>query len=72
MGDDLLPANPVRYADDIRANTMGFLSVAQVGRCMGEMDNKVLDGAFLRGMPVLRKFLLVYILLIVNYISFTK
>ena len=39
---------------------------------MGEVAHEVSDGAFLRGDALLRKFLFVYILLIINYISFTK
>jgi hypothetical protein len=43
-----------------------------VGRRMGEVAHKVSDGAFLWCDALLRKFLFVYILLIINYISFTK
>lgn len=51
---------------------MGVLAPAQVGRRMGEVAHKVSDGAFLWCDALLRKFLFVYILLIINYISFTK
>lgn len=47
MGDDLLPANPARNAHDIRSDTVGVLAIAQVGRSLGKMADKVSDGAFL-------------------------
>lgn len=47
MGNHLLPANPAGYADDIRADTMGFQSVAQMGRGLGEVDDTLPDRAFL-------------------------
>ena len=72
MGDYLLSANLTRNADDIRTDTMGILATPQVGRRMGEMDDKVSDGTFLWGHVVLRKFLLACILLVINYISFSK
>ena len=72
MGDHILSANPAGYADDIRTDTVGILAVAQMGRCLGQMDDKVSDGAFLWRDVILRKFLLDYILLIINYMSFTK
>ena len=72
MGDDILPADPVGYADDIRADTVGFLAVAQMGRRMGEVAYKVSDRAFLRGDALLRKFLFTYISLIINYLCFEK
>lgn len=72
MGYDLLPANPARNAHDIRSDTVGVLAIAQVGRSLGKMADKVSDGAFLWCDAILRKFLFAYILLIINYISFTK
>lgn len=72
MGDDLLPANPARNAHDIRSDTVGVLAIAQVGRSLGKMADKVSNGAFLWCDAILRKFLFAYILLIINYISFTK
>lgn len=72
MGDDLLPADIARYADDIRPVAMGVLSAAEMGRFLGKMADALPDGTFLRGHALLRKFLFVYILLIINYISFTK
>ena len=72
MGDHILSANLAGYADDIRTDTVGILAVAQMGRCLGQMDDKVSDRAFLWGNALLRKFLLDYILLIINYMSFTK
>lgn len=46
MGDHLLSANITWNADDIRPDTMGFLAVAQMGRGLGQMDDKVLNGTF--------------------------
>ena len=54
MGDHLLSANITWNADDIRPDTMGFLAVAQMGRGLGQMDDKVLNGTFLWGDVVLR------------------
>ena len=72
MGDHILSANLAGYADDIRTDTVGILAVAQMGRCLGQMDDKVSDGAFLWRDVILRKFLLAYILLIIIIISFAK
>ena len=72
MGDHLLSANITWNADDIRPDTMGFLAVAQMGRGLGQMDDKVLNGTFLWGDVVLRKFLFTYISLIINYLCFEK
>ncbi len=33
MGNHILPANPARYADDFRTDTMGILVIAEMGRC---------------------------------------
>lgn len=60
MGDYLLPANTARYADDIRTDTVGFQSAAQVGRCVGEMADKVSDGAFLWCHALLRNITIFY------------
>lgn len=54
MGHHLLPANPARNVDDFRADTMGFLAVAEMGRSLGEVDYTLPDGAFLRGNALLR------------------
>lgn len=72
MGYDLRTTDTPWNADDIRTNSMGVQPVTQMGRRMGEMDNTLFDGAFLWCYALLRKFLFVYILLIINYISFTK
>ena len=47
MGYDLLPANPARNAHDFRTDTMGFQPIAQMGRSLGQMADKVSDGTFL-------------------------
>ena len=57
VGDHLLSANITWNADDIRPDTMGFLAVAQMGRGLGQMDDKVLNGTFLWGDVVLRGLL---------------
>ena len=72
MGYDLLPTNPVGNADDFRADTVGVQHPAKMGRCLGEVADTLSDGAFLRGDALLRKFLLACILLVINYISFSK
>lgn len=46
MGDNLLSANPARNADDIRSDTVGILAIAQVGRSLGKVADKVSDSAF--------------------------
>ena len=57
MGDDILPADPAGDADDIRANTVGFLAAAQMGRRVGEVAHEVSDGTLLRGDALLRGLL---------------
>lgn len=54
MGYDILPADPARYADYLRPDTVGFQPPAEMGRRMGEVANKVSDGAFLWSDVVLR------------------
>ena len=49
VGDDLLPADIARYADDIRPVAMGVLSAAAMGRFLGKMADTLPDGTFLRG-----------------------
>ena len=57
VGDDILPADPAGDADDIRANTVGFLAAAQMGRRVGEVAHEVSDGTLLRGDALLRGLL---------------
>lgn len=66
MDDYLLPANPARNAHDFRADTVGFQSAAEMGRSLGEVDDKVSDGAFLWGYVVLRKIAIFYNFLYIN------
>lgn len=72
MGDDLLPANPARNAHDIRSDTVGFLAIAQVGRSLGKMADKVFDGTFLwcdailRGIISMRNSLIISIVILQN------
>ena len=58
MGDYLLPANPARNAHDIRSDTVGVLAIAQVGRSLGKMADKVSNGAFLWCDAILRRLFL--------------
>lgn len=58
MGDDLLPADIARYADDIRPVAMGVLSAAEMGRFLGKMADALPDGTFLRGHALLRRLFL--------------
>ena len=57
MVNDLLPANPARNAHDIRSDTVGVLAIAQVGRSLGKMADKVSDGAFLWCDAILRRII---------------
>lgn len=57
VGDDLLPADIARYADDIRPVAMGVLSAAEMGRFLGKMADTLPDGTFLRGHALLRGLL---------------
>lgn len=57
MGHYLLPANPARNAHDFRTDTMGFQPLAQMGRSLGKMADKVSDGAFLWCDAILRRIL---------------
>ena len=57
VGDNLLPANPVGYVDDFRADTVGVQHSAEMGRCLGEVADTLPDGTFLRGDALLRGLL---------------
>ena len=57
MGDHILPANPARYAHNIRSDTMGIFIAAQVGRSVGEMADTLSDSTFLRSHALLRRLL---------------
>lgn len=54
MGYDILPADTIRYAHDIRSYTMGFLPLAKMGVLMGKVANPLFDGTFLRSYALLR------------------
>lgn len=58
MGHDLLSADIARNADDLRSDTVGLLTVTQMGRCMGEVDHKVSYCAFLWSHALLRRLFL--------------
>lgn len=57
MGNDLLPANPARNAHDFRTDTMGIQPLAQMGRSLGQMADKVSDGTFLWCDALLRRII---------------
>ena len=60
MGNNLLPANPVGYVDDFRADTVGVQHPAEMGRCLGEVADTLPDGTFLRGDALLRNITIFY------------
>ena len=68
MDHDLLSANSFGNAHHFRADTVGFQSAAQVGRCVGEMDDKVSDGAFLWCHVVLRRIISICNSLIISIV----
>ena len=53
----LLPADPPRDADDLRAYPVGLLPPPEMGGRLGEVADTLPDGAFLRGDAVLRGLL---------------
>lgn len=53
----LLPANPTGYADDFRADTMGVLATAQMGRRVGEVVDTLSDSPLLWSNAILRRIL---------------
>jgi hypothetical protein len=58
MGNHLLPANTIGNADDIRTDTMGVFALAEMGKQLGEVADKVSDGAFLWSHALLRRLFL--------------
>ena len=72
MEHHLLSTDTVGNADDIWTDTMGVLPLAEMGKQLGEVADKVSDRAFLWSDVVLRRFLFACILLIINHISFIK
>ena len=67
MDNHLLPANPARYADDFRADTVGILAATQVGRRLGKVDYTLPNGAFLRCHALLRGIAIFYNYLYIRY-----
>ena len=67
VGNDLLPADPTGYADDFRADTVGFLAAAQMGRRVGEVAHKVSDGTLLWRDALLRNITIFYNYLYIRY-----
>ena len=68
MGNDILPANPARYADHLRSDTVGFQPASEMGRCVGEVADKVFDGAFLWSDALLRGIISLYNSLIISVV----
>lgn len=66
MGYHLLPANPAGDVDRVRADTVGLQPASQMGRSLGEVDDTLPDGAFLRGDALLRKIAMFYNYLYIN------
>ncbi len=56
VGNPLLPADTLGYADHIRPDTMGILPASEMGRCMGKVDDTLSDRPFLWSDAILRKF----------------
>lgn len=54
MGYDLPPANTAWYAHDICSDTVGFQSVAKMGKQLGEVAHTLSDSAFLWSYALLR------------------
>lgn len=48
VGNNLLPADPAGYADNLWPDTVGFQPAAEMGRRLGEVDDKVSHSPFLR------------------------
>ena len=60
MGDDILPADTIRYAHDIRSDSMGILPLAKMGVIMGKVANPLSDSTFLRSHALLRNITIFY------------
>ena len=52
-----MPADTVGNADDIRSDTMGVLAIAEMGKQLGKVADKVSDRAFLWSDAILRRIL---------------
>ena len=53
----LLPTDTPGYADDIRSDTMGILSLAEMGRSLGKVADTLSHGTFLWSNAILRGLL---------------
>ena len=51
---DILPTDIIRYANDIWSDSMGVLSITEMGKQLGEMADEVSDGTFLWSDVILR------------------
>ena len=54
---DILSTDIVRYANDIWSDSMGVLSITEMGKQLGEMADEVFDGTFLWSDVILRRIL---------------
>ena len=68
MGDHLLPTDTPWYADDIRTDTMGVLSITEMGRSLGKMADTLSHGAFLWSNAILRGIISLRNLLIISVV----
>ena len=64
----LLPADTVGNADDIRSDTMGVLAIAEMGKQLGEVADKVSDRAFLWSHALLRGIISLHNTLIISVV----
>ena len=62
----LLPTDTIGDADDIRTNTMGILTLAEMGKLLGEVADKVSNRAFLWSHALLRGIISLYNSLIIS------
>ena len=54
---DILSTDIVRYANDIWSDSMGVLSITEMGKQLGEMADEVSDGTFLWSNVILRRII---------------
>lgn len=68
MGDHLLPTDTPWYADDIRTDTMGVLTITEMGRGLGKMADTLSHGAFLWSNAILRRIISICNSLIISIV----
>ena len=57
VGNNLLPTDTPGYVNDIRSDTMGILSLAEMGRSLGKVADTLSHGTFLWSNAILRGLL---------------